>query len=182
MSEMSSWTQQHLWRLLRSQRIQMKSCWGWRPQPGTSVTQISYFWSSGFCGCEFSQVSLKYTVDAFPFQFLSLRKGALLVSAFVCTEGTSLWKHFAGGPKSLPMCKLVLAVKTVPDPTEQQKEELQGKARQKCSCYQCPHLDETSWATAPPPSQWRASAQQCRHSCSAAHLAPCLPKLLFQAD
>lgn len=128
MSEMSSWTQQHLWRLLRSQRIQMKSCWGWRPQPGTSVTQISYFWSSGFCGCEFSQVSLKYTVDAFPFQFLSLRKGALLVSAFVCTEGTSLWKHFAGGPKSLPMCKLVLAVKTVPDPTEQQKEELQGKA------------------------------------------------------
>lgn len=80
-------------------------------------------------GCEFSQVCLKHTLDVLAFQFLSLRTGALLVSAHPLYWGNITVKTLCWRPKvPANVQQLVLAVKTVPDPTEQQKEELQGKA------------------------------------------------------
>lgn len=104
---------------------------------------------------------------------LSLYQHTLCLYWGNITEKTLCWR-----PKvPANVQQLVLTVKTVPDPIEQQKEEFQGKAE-----MQLLSVSTSGWdfrAPAPPPSQQSASAQQCRHSCSAAHLAPLLSQATF---
>lgn len=130
----------------------------------------------------FSSLSQVHTWCA-SFQFLSLRKGALLVSAqplFVLREhhcentlleAQSPCHCAAACPCSKNSPRSHWATK--------RRAARQGRFAAAISAHIWMRLHGLQLLL---PSQWRASAQQCRHSCSAAHLAPCFPKLLFQAD